>query len=87
VAGEPLGPGTRNPGPQARMGAGGLASESRAGRCLANSMHATGVEASTARSADSTSGASRFTLATGKPRRRTLLPLNLWFSFVRPRRG
>ena len=46
VAGEPLGPGTRNPGLPARMGACGLASESRAGRCLANSMHATGVEAS-----------------------------------------
>ena len=87
VAGEPLGPGMRNPGPLARMGACGLASESRAGRCLANSMHATGVEASAAGSAASTSGASWFTHATGKPRRRTLLPLNLWFSFVRPRRG
>ena len=46
VAGEPLGPEMRNPGLLARMGACGLASESRAGRCLANSMHATGVEAS-----------------------------------------
>ena len=45
VAGAPLGLGTRNPGSLARMGACGLASESRAGRCLANSMHATGVEA------------------------------------------
>ena len=68
-------------------GGNGLVSESRAGRCLANSMHATGVEASTASSADSTSGASWFAHATGEPWRRTLLPLNLWFSFVRPRRG
>ena len=68
-------------------GGNGLASESRAGRCLANSMHATGVEASAAGSAASTSGASWFTHATGKPRRRTPLPLNLWFSCVRPRRG
>ena len=84
VAGEPLGPGMRNPGLLARMGACGLASESRAGRCLANSMHATGVEASAAGSVASTSGASWFTHATGKPRRRTPLPLTLWLSFVRP---
>ena len=58
VAGEPLGPGMRNPGLLARMGACGLASESRAGRCLANSMLATEVKASAASSAASTPGAS-----------------------------
>ena len=58
VAGEPLGPGMRNPGPLARMGARGLTSESRAGRCLANSMHATEVKARAAGAAASTSGAS-----------------------------
>jgi hypothetical protein len=83
VAGEPLGPGMRNPGLLARMGACGLASESRAGRCLANSMYATEVKARAASSAASTSGG----FLAGKPGRRTLLPLNLWFSFVRPGRG
>ena len=47
-----------------KVGGNGLASESRAGRCLANSMHATGVEASAAGSAASTSGASWYTHAT-----------------------
>ena len=48
-------------------GGNGLASESRAGRCLANSMYATEVKARAASSAASTSGAFWSAVQPGSP--------------------
>ena len=49
MAGEPSGVRNGGPRPAGEDGGNGLVSESRTGRCLANSMHATGVEASVPR--------------------------------------
>ncbi len=59
MVGEPLGPVMGDPGLYEDEG-NGLASELRAGRCLANSMHANGVEASVPRQCGLHLGAFRF---------------------------
>ena len=87
VAGEPSGPGMRNPGLLARMGAMGSHPSRGPGGASRIACTPPGSKRVSRVSAASTSGAFRFTHATGKPRRRTPLPLNLWLSFARPRRG